>query len=291
MIKIRVPATSANMGPGFDAFGLALNLYNEFWIGESHEKAPSGFALLPAGSLAGRGAQILAAHLGTSLPPLKIAIKARIPRTRGLGSSATLTVAGLMAANHYLQGQMEARELIRLGTQIEGHPDNVAPALLGGFVISVQENSEVFYLRRMPPKALDIVVGVPQFELKTSQSRKVLPTKVTMADAAFNVGRAGLLAGALITGAYDLLRFGMEDRLHQPYRKPLIPGLVQVMERVLAEGALGACLSGSGPTLLVFCQGHTEEMAALIRESWKAFEIEAKTYHLKVAEKGAQILN
>lgn len=292
MLHLRVPATSANLGPGFDAFGIALNLYNEFIIREKGEGAfPPGFSLLPKINLAAEAAALLATEAKMTLPDLEFGIRAQIPRARGLGSSATLTIAGLKAADYLLQTQMTEGQLIALGSRIEGHPDNVAPALLGGFVISIKTGEQVEYLRCLPPKPLQVIVGVPDFELQTVKSRKALPEKVSLKDAAFNISRAGLLAAALITGQYEQLRHSMEDRLHQPYRLPLITGLDKVMKSVLENGALGSCLSGSGPTVLVFSQGHVSELQQVIKKTWLESDIKAKTYHLQIAANGAELIS
>lgn len=289
MIYLRVPATSANLGPGFDAFGIALDLYNDFVIREKGGRSfPSGFSLLPARNLAASAAAYLADQVGQPLPAIEIGIRARIPRARGLGSSATLTVAGLKAADLLLGTHLDADRLIAMASALEGHPDNAAPATLGGFVISAKENGEVRFLRTLPPEPLDIIAGVPDFELKTSKSRSALPVKVSFQDAAFNVSRAGLLAAALVTGRYDLLKTGMQDKLHQPYRRPLITGLQAVMAEVLDQGALGACLSGSGPTVLVFCRSNAEGLQKVIRDTWRKAGIAAKTYHLQIAPEGVR---
>jgi len=291
MIQLRVPATSANLGPGFDSFGIALNLYNEFIVKEKNEGVfPPGFSLLPKKNLAAEAARLLAGYVKKELPDLEFAIRAQVPRARGLGSSATLTIAGLKAADTLLQTHLSDAELIALASQIEGHPDNAAPALMGGFVISIGDGKEIQFFRTLPPKPLQVVVGVPKFELQTAKSRQALPETISLKDAAFNVSRAGLLAAALISGEYDLLRKAMEDRLHQPYRKPLVPGLDKVMAAVLKKGALGTCLSGSGPTVLVFCQGRVGEIRQTIKNTWEKAGIAARTYHLQIAAGGTEVI-
>lgn len=289
MIYLRVPATSANLGPGFDAFGIALELYNDFIIREKGGRAfPSGFSLLPSRNLAATAAAYLAEKVNQPLPEIEIGIRARIPRARGLGSSAALTVAGLKAADLLLQSHLADDQLIAMASVLEGHPDNAAPAILGGFVISAKEDGRIQSFRSIPPKPLDIIVGVPDFELKTSKSREALPSKVSLQDAAFNISRAGLLSAALITGQYELLKTSMQDRLHQPYRRPLITGLQAVMTAVLEQGALGTCLSGSGPTVLVFCREDADKLQRIIRETWQAAGITARTYHLRIAKEGVR---
>jgi homoserine kinase len=292
MIQLRVPATSANLGPGFDAFGIALNLYNEFVIREKNEGAlPPGFSLLPRKNLGADAALLLARKAKLTLPELEFGIRAQVPRARGLGSSATLTIAGIKAADALLQTHYSDAELIALASQIEGHPDNAAPALLGGFVISIRNGQNVQFFRSLPPKPLQVVVGVPDFELHTVKSRQALPEQVSLKDAAFNVSRAGLLAASLISGQYELLRRGMEDRLHQPYRQALVPGLDKVMEAVIKKGALGTCLSGSGPTILVFCQNQAQALQQVIKKTWAEAGIKARTYHLQIAANGTEVIS
>ncbi|MEA4893301.1 MAG: homoserine kinase [Peptococcaceae bacterium] len=297
MIRVRVPATSANLGPGFDAFGIALSLFNDFIFREkSDERLPKGYGLLGAGNLAENAVRLFASRGGFAMPQnLEIGIRARVPRSRGLGSSATLSVAGLAAANAWFKAGLGEEELLALAACLEGHPDNAAPAILGGFVISVKEGEQVRYLQTVPPKPLKVVAAVPEFELKTADSRKVLPKQVDFNDAIYNEARAGLLAGALITGRYELLRTAMLDRLHQPYRMPLVKGLEQVMAAALEAGALGACLSGSGPTVLVFCpadkkffngRSQADRISQAVCGAWLEAGVKSRCYHLDVAKKG-----
>ncbi len=290
MLLIKVPATAANLGPGIDSFGIALNLYNEIIVREKTDSPfPKGYYSLSGPHLAMTAAVKLAEEAGRRLPELEFAIRARVPRSRGLGSSATLTVAGLKAANYFLNTGLDNDQLLPLASALEGHPDNAAPALLGGFVITIQENGAIRYLRTMPSKSLQVLAAVPDFELKTTNSRKVLPTEVAYGDAVYNVGRASLLAGALITGQHDLLRQAMADRLHQPYRQPLVTGLDQVMEGALAAGAYGVCLSGSGPSVLVFCGRHKEAIGEVITKTWQSKEISCRIYQLRICGKGAEV--
>lgn len=297
MIKVRVPATSANLGPGFDAFGIALNLFNDFIFREKRElRLPKGYGILGPGSLAENAFRLLAAEGGYAMPEeLEIGIRARVPRSRGLGSSATLSVAGLAAASAWFKAGLGEAELLELASRLEGHPDNAAPAIMGGFVISVSEGGKIHYLRTAPPRPLKVVAAVPEFELKTADSRRVLPEGVSFGDAVYNEARAGLLAGALICGRYELLRVAMKDRLHQPYRAPLVKGLEAALEAAMASGALGVCLSGSGPTVLIFCpaeknfakgESQADKISRAVSLVWQEAGVKSRCYYLDVAKKG-----
>lgn len=290
MIKVRVPATSANLGPGFDYVGMALELYNDFYFLEDpKETMPNDCVLLPKNSLSHQAFSLLADTLDRKMPLPKIALLGGIPRARGLGSSASLTVAGLAAGNILMRANLKEDELIELATRLEGHPDNAVPALLGGLVVCMSASGRVRYLKFMPQKPLQVVVAVPEFELPTSASRKVLPLEVSHRDAVQNTGRFGFFIAAMLTGDYRHLSFAMEDLLHQPYRSQLVPGMQKVMSAALDQGALGSCLSGAGPSILALCDSRVEEISAGMREAWKEQGISSETYVLNIAVNGTTI--
>src|SRR5919199_4614364 len=257
MISVRVPATSANLGPGYDAVGLALSLCMRI----SLDRAPypmvevrgTGVELIPHGPEhpAYRAARFVAELVGEFDAHFHLVQENAIPPARGLGGSAAALVGGAVAANDILGRSMPAPDLLNLVCELDGHPDNAAPALLGGLVIGTLTPEGISAVR-LEPRDLKAVVAVPDFAISTTAARRALPESVPHRDAAFNVGRAGLLLGALATGEYHLLRVAMQDRLHQPYRAHLVPGLEDVIETALANGAYGASLSGSGPTVLAF---------------------------------------
>lgn len=277
-VRVLVPATTANLGPGFDCLGMALDLYNTFQF----ELGLKGFSAAGEGEEALRkeGGRLIyraweAAYgfRGLAAPPVKISLESRIPVGRGLGSSATAVVAGLVAANHLGRLELGAYELLLLAAEIEGHPDNAAPALMGGLVLTASEESQsggqaLTYVVLEPPQ-LTAVLAVPAFELSTAKARSVLPEHVSHRDAVFNVGRAALFVAACTCRRWDLLRRAMEDRLHQPMRATLIPGLTEVLEAAKGAGALGAALSGAGPSVIALT---AEEQAAAVSEAMaKAF--------------------
>jgi homoserine kinase len=288
MLKIRVPATSANLGPGFDCVGIALDLYNEFYFYDQKETPPEGCQRLLENSLAHRAVEYFARYFRERTPQVNIAVKGNVPPSRGLGSSATLTVAGIIAANLIFQANLPEQKLIELASQLEGHPDNAAPALCGGLVVSLMTSQGLVYKKIMPGKPLKAVVAVPDFELATSEARKVLPSLINHKDAVNNTGRFGFFMTSLLTGDYRFLSVAMEDFLHQPYRMPLVPGLDRVIKEAVQKGALGSCLSGAGPSILAFADQEEEKIARIMVDTWKEYNIEAKAYILNIASHGAE---
>lgn len=288
MLKVSVPATSANLGPGFDSVGTALNLYNDFYFYEKGKgKLPPGGSLLNKDSLCHQAMQLFAKRSGLQIPSLEIAIVANVPRSRGLGSSATLTVAGLIAAGVILDVSLAEETIIELASMIEGHPDNAAPALLGGLVVSISTPEGIKYIKTMPAGGLNVVVAVPAFELATSTARKVLPRELPHQDAVKNTGRFGFFMASIFTGDYTNLKYSMEDLLHQPYRMPLVPGLKDVMEAAIASDSLGSCLSGAGPTILAFCKDNPTQVGQAMGQKWQEFNIKSEIYLLHIPEQGA----
>jgi homoserine kinase len=253
-VRVRVPATSANLGPGFDAFGLALALYDEVLIGTTDgglaiEVEGEGAEDVPRDSshLIVRSLHTALDALGGSVDGLALRCVNRIPHGRGLGSSAAAIVAGVLAAFELTGTPGDPAQVLRIAAGIEGHPDNVAACLYGGFTIAWGSGSAV---RLDPHPALSAVVYVPPAPLSTELARGLLPDTVPHADAAANAGRAALLATAVTTRP-DLLPVATEDRLHQPYRARAMPDSAALMER-LREGGVPAVISGAGPAVLAF---------------------------------------
>lgn len=295
MISVRVPATSANLGPGYDAVGLALSLSMRI----SLDRAPAplvevhgvGEHLIPRtpDHPAYRAALFVADAVGEPDVHFHLIQENAIPPARGLGGSAAALVGGAVAANDLLGRPMAAPDLLNLVCELDGHPDNAAPALLGGLVIGTL-TPEGVHAVRLEPKNLKAAVAVPDFTVSTTAARRALPESVPHRDAVFNVGRAGLLLGALATGEYHLLRVAMQDRLHQPYRSHLIPGLEDVIEAAHARGAYGASLSGSGPTVVAFSpEGHADAVAAAMRETFEGRGATTKAWVLDVDLSGARV--
>jgi len=259
MPSIRIPCSTANMGAGFDCIGMALALYNEI----EFEVCEQGLFIdvgetqgLPIASdernLVYRSIKRALEVTGTPVPGLRIRQVNRIPQTRGLGSSSACIVGGIIAANLISGGRLSMDDMIAIAADIEGHPDNVLPTFVGGMTAGAIANGRVEYVRIQPPRSLKCCVFIPDFPLPTKKARAVLPDAVSREDAIFNISRAALAVGAMAQGRLELLRTALDDRLHQPYRKELIPGYDFIVEEALKNGALGCCLSGAGPTMIAF---------------------------------------
>ena len=295
MISVRVPATSANLGPGYDAVGLALSLSMRISLDRAPYPAVEvrgiGADLIPKGPEhpAYRAARFVAERIDEPGVHFHLVQENEIPPARGLGGSAAALVGGAVAANDLLGRPMAPPDLLNLVCDLDGHPDNAAPALLGGLVIGTRTPEGIRSVR-LEPEDLGAAVAVPDFAVSTTAARRALPEQVPHRDAAFNVGRAGLLLGALATGEYHLLRVAMQDRLHQPYRSHLVPGLEDVIEAAQASGAYGACLSGSGPTVLAFTRlGIAQDVARAMRAAFEARGVQAKAWALDVDLAGARV--
>lgn len=300
-VKVRVPGTSANCGPGFDAIGVACTIYNDLELtllkedrleiiveGEGAENIP-----VTSRNMVWRAIELLLkrAHSTRLYQGAVIRMMNRIPLSRGLGSSAAAIVAGLKAANVLLENPFKRHELLQFATEIEGHPDNVAPALFGGFTVSLlhQRRAESFsFLPRIP---LKLVVAIPSFPLSTRLARNALPETVPLADAVFNVSRAALLVGALIKGNSRFLRHAFDDALHQPYRAKLIPGMYEVMEAAKRAGAFGAAMSGAGPCLMAYTLGEEAAVGDAMVRAFRAHDVEARCMILDIDRRGAHIVN
>ena len=255
---VRAPASSANLGPGFDSLGISLGLFTTLRVTRQAftQVVPLGPDLqgTPAdtSNYIYRCMQLTARRVGRELPPVRVEIQTEVPLARGLGSSAAALVAGLVAANVLLGEPLGQDELLDMAAREEGHADNVAPALMGGIAVATLDKVGTHFVRLEPPEHLGVTVLIPDFELSTSKARAVLPTEYSRADTVHALSHAALLAAALATGRLDLLEHAMQDYVHQIWRAPLVPGLTDVLEGATRHGALGAALSGAGPTVLCF---------------------------------------
>jgi homoserine kinase len=293
-VRVRVPATSANLGPGFDALGLALALHNEVVVEEADEVAVAmegeGAARLDGGAknVVARGVALGFEIAGRPFRGARLRCVNRIPLSRGLGSSAAAWVGGLLAANALLGEPIDRDGLLAAATRAEGHPDNVAAALLGGLTVSCADGPRVTAVSLPVPAAIDWVVLVPETESSTHEARAVLPDAVPRADAVFNVQRVSLLLAALGAGRADLLDLAMQDRLHQPYRRRLFPWMDEVAAAGRRAGALGCVLSGAGPCLLAAVPARGgDEVASAMAEALRAAGIAGRALHLPVDPRGA----
>lgn len=297
MIRVQVPATTANMGPGLDTLGMALQMYNlvemeevgqSLYVeveGEGADKIPRG-----EDNIVYRAAKKVFQTSGYKPLGLRIKLINNIPIARGLGSSAAAIVGGLMGANFLSGGKLGEKELINLACSIEGHPDNVTPALLGGIVVSSMVDGDVKYFKIKPPQNLKCVVAVPDFHLSTELARNVLPQQVSLTDAIYNISRTSLIVAGLMHGDLSILTSAMDDRLHQPYRSSLVPGMKKVFAAAKLAGAKGVALSGAGPTLIAFGDENLELISKVMRETFLANGVLSKVYIVEPNPIGARAL-
>lgn len=254
MLKISVPASSANLGAGFDALGLALTLYNHVWMEEAEgcriESADGAPIPTDESNMIYHTARVLYQRCGRPFHGLHIRQENNIPMARGLGSSSACLVAGLLGANTLLGSPLDKEDVADLAAELEGHPDNVAPALLGGLVTSVMDGDRVHSVSVPVSERIRFAVFIPDFELKTEVARAALPAEVTRQDAVYNLSRAALMTASLFSGSLQNLRVAVQDRLHQPYRFPMIPGAEQIFYTAYDLGAYGVAISGAGPSIL-----------------------------------------
>jgi len=266
-VDVRVPATSANLGPGFDVLGLALGLYNDIAYEEADrvvvtiEGEGAGRLATGVDNVVARAARMAHEAAGQRFRGAAIRCVNRIPPARGLGSSAAAWVGGLVAANAALGLPLDRDGVLALACRAEGHPDNVAAALLGGLTISCAADERVTAVSLAVPGDTTWVVLVPETESSTREARAVLPSTVSRGDAVFNLQRLALLLASVTSGRTDLLRFAMEDKLHQPQRRALFPWMDAVRRAALEAGALGCVLSGAGPSLLAAVRGPGDAVA------------------------------
>jgi homoserine kinase len=285
-IVVRAPATSANLGSGFDCLGLALDLWNEISAVPGGEPPDTDNLIL-------RSARALYDAVGATYPGFTLTPTNRIPFGRGLGSSAAAIACGLLVANASLGAPLDYAALLDLATRIEGHPDNVTPALLGGVRVAVLCDEGRVVQTRVPLAAsLSAVLFVPEQAVPTVHARGVLPLHVPMPDALFNIGRASLLVAALATGAFEVLAEATRDRLHQPYRLPLFPPGATLLETAMQTGALGAFTSGAGPSVMAFCRDEIAAagVATALARTAGSLQVPGDTMTLNLTERGAHVV-
>ncbi|SFB17227.1 homoserine kinase [Clostridium frigidicarnis] len=269
MLEIKVPATSANFGPGFDALGVALDLYNKFYIEEIEE------GLVIEGcdekyrgkdNLIYRAMEECFKITGYNPKGIHIKIKSEIPLSRGLGSSASCIVAGVLAANEISGNKLDKKEILNLATKIEGHPDNITPALFGGMTVSICDNDEVLYNQIFAPENICFCALIPEFTLSTEKARAVLPKEISYKDAVFNISRVSMLVSALSNSNLGLLKVACEDRIHQIYRGELIDNFDDIIKICNDLNCLGIFLSGAGPTVMALVEETNLEFFEKISE-------------------------
>ncbi len=299
-IHVKVPATTANLGPGFDALGLALDLWNEAEFlatndnqisltieGEGKDKLPTG-----ANNTIVEAALQVYELLGKPCTGLRIHCVNRVPLSSGLGSSSAAMLTGMLGANALLGNPLSREEILKLAIETEGHPDNVAPAMLGGLVASIIHERHVVSLRltltgqRTP---IHITVVLPDFDFPTKQARAILPKQIERQDAIYNISRAVIVTEAFRVGDLDMLGEAMTDKLHQPYRIPLIPGAQEAMDAMKQAGASAVALSGAGPSLIGFSSKRETAIGEAAKRAFAESGLNARVYKLKISRKGAEV--
>jgi homoserine kinase len=295
---VRVPATTANIGPGFDCLGAALTLYNQFTFSSLSDG--EALKITAAGAEASRVSRdssnlVYQAfckffdRIGKPTPAVQIDIEMNVPLARGLGSSATAIVGGIVGANILAGSPLSLDQLADLATEIEGHPDNVVPALMGGCRLAASGYDREWEICELAWNSAVIpIVAIPNFELSTAEARKVLPADYSRADAIFNTAHLGLLVRGLETGNADWLKAALHDRIHQPYRQALISGYDAVQKAAIAAGAYGLVISGAGPTLLALSHlDQAESVRSAMEKAWTEQGIEVQATVLKLDTQGA----
>ncbi len=297
-IIVKVPATTANLGAGFDCIGVALEFYNEFvfTLSENNttftvEGEGADKITMDENNLLYQSFLYYYQQLNLTPPKVNITIKINVPLARGLGSSATAIIGGLLGANYFSPQSLSQPELLEMAIALEGHPDNVVPALLGNCILSVGEKGNWQFVPIKCHENIKFVVGIPDFELSTESARKVLPPHLTYSQAVYNIAHLGLLIKALETGNEDWLKEALQDQLHQPYRKSLIKGYDEIHQKVVETGGYGMVISGAGPTLLALTSSDSEKnIIQTIEKTWQNLGVKAIVKSLNLNSTGAILI-
>lgn len=292
MIKIRVPATSANFGPGFDCLGIALNLYNTFTfeeIDKSIEFIGCSEEFKNEDNLVYTSMKKCFEKIGYTPSGIRIKMQCDIPVSRGLGSSAACILGGVMAASEIAGGVLNKEEVLEVAGEIEGHPDNLAPALYGGMAVSIKDGKKIYVEEIRLNKKINFCAMIPDFTLSTEKSRSVLPKEISYKDALFNIGRTALLIAALNNGNMDMLKIGCEDKLHQSYRGKLINNYEDILQKCRELNSRAVFLSGAGPTIMNIIDEENEEFIEKIIKYVSNFQNKWEVKQLSVDYKGAII--
>jgi len=295
-IVVQVPASTSNLGPGFDALGMALQIHSRYefapFKGEEafHIQATGLNAeSIPADetNLAYRAFCGLFEHVGEKTPRVAIRITNGIPLERGLGGSGSAILGGLLGANAWLDYPLSNEEILNIAARHDGHADNVAASLLGGLRVACWDGDRVFTLPIQCTDDLQVVLAVPRKRVATQSARTILPEHIPLSDAVFNIGRVALLVAAFASMEYSFLGVGMEDRLHQTYRQALMPEMSEVIAAAKEAGAWGAALSGSGPTIVAYCIGRAEEVGEAMKKTFSRARIDATIHITTIDFRGA----
>ena len=306
-VSVKVPATTANIGPGFDCFGLAVPIYNIITLEETvypdtgvqinilgDDETGMSDLLIPKdkSNIVYKAVDLIYNCTGQTPPGMKINIQSQIPISKGLGSSASVIVGGVLAANKLLGNPADEAALLSIANEVEGHPDNVTPAMVGGFVLSsAEEDGSVIYRKVEWPEDWKLTLCIPDYELATSIARSVLPDKVSINDAAFNAKRCAMFIQALYAKDAELMKLALTDKLHQQYRSRLVPGFDEITNELKeVDSVIGTVLSGAGPSILIVSTNNSEEIRGTVRSVWESLGVKADIRTVDVDTKGAVIL-
>lgn len=310
-VTVKVPATTANIGPGFDCFGIALSIYNKVTLeelvypdkgvqinilSEEEDEIDSSILAIPTdeSNIVYKAVELLYNYVGQTPPAMKINIKSGIPIAKGLGSSASVIAGGIIAANELLGNPADQAALLSIANEIEGHPDNITPAFLGGFNFSsAEEDGSILHRKIDWPEKWKFVVCIPDYELATQISRSVLPEKVSIRDAVFNVKRSAMFIEALHLQNTELMKYALDDRLHQIYRSRLINGFDEIKSKLNElSNVLGIVISGAGPSLLVIYEkdNNFEEIKFALNSVWQEIGVKTLIKSVDIDTEGAVII-
>ncbi len=307
-ISVKVPATTANLGPGFDCFGMALTLYNKVTLEElvypdtglkiniipgEHDDETS-ITTIPTDktNIVYKAVELLYNYVGQVPPDLKINIHVDIPIAKGLGSSASVIVGGILAANKLLGNPADEAALLSIANELEGHPDNITPAIIGGFCISsCEEDGSIIYKKVEWPDEWKVAICIPDYELATQISRSVLPEKFSLNEATFNLKRTAMFIDAIHSKDSELMRYALDDKLHQPYRSKLIPDFKEIREYLKEIPAvLGTVISGAGPSVVIIYENNNfDDIQKKVYDVWESLGIKATIKKLGIDTQGAII--
>ncbi|KEI97853.1 homoserine kinase [Clostridium botulinum] len=294
MVEVRVPATSANIGPGFDCLGVAVNIYNKFFVEEIEEGIIfEGCAdkFKNENNLIYVAMKKCFDKIGYKPTGLRIKIESDIPVSRGLGSSAACVVGGIVSANELAGGVLNKKELLDLVVEVEGHPDNVNPAFCGGMTASISDNREVIYSKVKVSEGIKFCALIPDFTLSTEKARAVLPKSIDYKDGIFNVGRTALMISALNNGDFHLIKYACKDKLHQDYRAKLIENFYSIKKQCEKLNSLGVFLSGAGPTIMVMLREEDKDFSKNIKSFLETLKNKWEVRELKIDKLGTVVNN
>lgn len=297
MVTVRVPATSANLGPGFDTLGMAIDLFltveainakatSCHFIGEGQSQLnisnKENFILT--------GLKKVFQEAQEKMPTVKMTVNNQIPIGKGLGSSAAAILAGVLIGNHLLNQKFNTDQIIKIAADLEGHADNVVPAMVGGLTTVMEYDGAVYFQKVEMPDSINVIIAVPDFELSTHKSRQVLPEKVDLHDTVANLQRACMLLASIFNGDFRHIDMAMDDKIYQPLRKQFIPGFDEVLREARAAGASGVALSGAGPSIIAFAVSGDEMIGKAMQDAFSRYDVSCQILNLKPNKGGALIL-